>query len=508
VAEPRIGILIVAFNAASTLVKVLDRIPEDFRSRITEVLVSDDASSDDTYLVGVGYQQTRAGLPIKVIRQPRNLGYGGNQKVGYDWAAAEGLDIVVLLHGDGQYAPEALAELVQPLVDDRLDAVLGSRMLVPGAAREGGMPLYKHAGNKILTRIENTVVGTALSEWHSGYRAYRVDALRDIPYRDNDDGFNFDTQVIVQMFEAGKRVGEVPIPTYYGDEVCHVNGLGYARDVVRDVLRYRAHKMGFGTGKTAFASQAYELKASPNTSHARLAAWLSPRPRAHILDLGCADGLLGAQLAAAGHEVTGVDLVAHDGATQRLHAFVAGDLEHGIPDEVGEGFDVVLCADVLEHVSEPARLLADARDRLADGGSVVTSVPNFAHWYPRLRVALGRFDYDRRGILDSTHLRFFTRRSFERMAAEGGLEVTRREVTGLPLEVLDRSASEGAKGAAAGSVAARAAQALDSAALAVRPTLFGYQLLYELTPKAEASLAPALSGEDAGRLTARATQPI
>ena len=102
--EPRIGILIVAYNAASTLVKVLDRIPEDFRERVTEVLVSDDYSSDDTYLIGLGYQQDRTDLPITVIRQPHNLGYGGNQKAGYRWAIEQGLDIVVLLHGDGQYA--------------------------------------------------------------------------------------------------------------------------------------------------------------------------------------------------------------------------------------------------------------------------------------------------------------------------------------------------------------------------------------------------------------------
>ena len=460
--EPKIGILIVAYNAASTLVKVLDRIPEDFRERVTEVLVSDDYSSDDTYLIGLGYQQARKGLPIKVIRQPHNLGYGGNQKAGYRWAVEEGLDIVVLLHGDGQYAPESLPDLVEPLVDGRYDAVMGSRMLVPGAARRGGMPLYKHVGNRILSTIENAVVGTDLSEWHSGYRAYRVDALREIPFERNDDGFNFDTQVIVQMFEAGKRVGEVPIPTYYGDEVCHVNGLGYARDVVRDVLRYRAHKMGFGSGDMAFASQAYEIKEADDSSHARLATWLAARPPARILDLGCSDGALGERLTRAGHEVTGVDVVAHEHTRSRLHAFVPGDLEQGIPDEVGGGYDIVLCADILEHVSAPGRLLAAARDRLAPGGSVVVSVPNFAHWYPRARVALGRFDYDRRGILDSTHLRFFTRRSFERLAGEVGLAVGRREVTGLPLEVLDRSASDGQEGAAAGSALARAVRAVDA----------------------------------------------
>lgn len=506
-AEPRIGILIVAYNAASTLVRVLDRIPEEFRERVTEVLVSDDHSSDDTYLIGLGYQQARARLPIKVIRQPHNLGYGGNQKAGYRWAVEEGLDIVVLLHGDGQYAPESLPALVAPLVSGEFDAVLGSRMLVPGAARRGGMPLYKHLGNRILSRLENAVVGTDLSEWHSGYRAYSVDALRDIPFERNADGFNFDTQVIVQMFEAGKRVGEVPIPTYYGDEVCHVNGVAYARDVMVDVLRYRAHKMGFGSGDTAFASQRYEIKDAEDSSHARIATWLSGRPPARILDLGCSDGVLGARLADAGHEVTGVDVVAHEDVRSRLHAFVAGDLEQGIPDEVGGDYDIALCADVLEHVSAPDRLMADARGRLAPGGTMVASVPNFAHWYPRTRTALGRFDYDRRGILDSTHLRFFTRRSFERIAREAGFAVGRREVTGLPLEVLDRSASEGEHGAAAGSTLARVVQTLDAVGQSLRPTLFGYQLLYELTQAPEGPRAtPGAAVRDGDTTPAAATQ--
>src|SRR5690348_17966227 len=109
----RIGIVVVAYNAVSTLSKVLDRIPADFAPRIAGILVSDDHSQDDTYLVGLGYQQ-QSSLPITVIRTPRNLGYGGNQKVGYRWALDNGIDVVVLLHGDGQYAPECLPEIVAP----------------------------------------------------------------------------------------------------------------------------------------------------------------------------------------------------------------------------------------------------------------------------------------------------------------------------------------------------------------------------------------------------------
>ena len=202
--EMKIGILVVAYNAESTLASVLDRIPVDFRSRSTEVIISDDHSHDSTYLVGVGYKES-SDLPIEVIRQSKNLGYGGNQKAGYRLAIERGLDIVVLLHGDGQYAPECLPEIVAPIEAGQADAVFGSRMMIKGSARKGGMPLYKFVGNRILTTAENAALGTNLSEFHSGYRAYSVRALEKLPFENNADGFNFDTQIIIQLHDSGQR---------------------------------------------------------------------------------------------------------------------------------------------------------------------------------------------------------------------------------------------------------------------------------------------------------------
>ena len=155
----RIGILVVAYNAVSTLAQVLDRIPTDFRPRIVKILVGDDASQDATHLVALGYKQLATDLPIEVIRHPKNLGYGGNQKAGYQWAIDNELDIVVLLHGDGQYAPEEMTRLIQPVLDGEADAVFGSRMMNKRDALRGGMPLYKWLGNQILTRFENAALG-------------------------------------------------------------------------------------------------------------------------------------------------------------------------------------------------------------------------------------------------------------------------------------------------------------------------------------------------------------
>ena len=149
----------------------------------------------------------------------------------------------LLLHGDGQYAPEYLPQILVALADDEVDAVIASRMMNRFDALRGHMPLYKWVGNQILTTIENRMLGSDLSEFHSGYRAYKVDALRAIPFQLNSDDFHFDTEIIVQLVMKNLRICELPIPTYYGDEICHVNGMKYAWDVFRTMLRAKFHEM-------------------------------------------------------------------------------------------------------------------------------------------------------------------------------------------------------------------------------------------------------------------------
>jgi glycosyltransferase involved in cell wall biosynthesis len=235
----KVGILVVAYEASATLESVLNRIPSDFRSTLHTILVCDDASSDDTYQVGMRVKQSRPDLPLEVIRRPVNLGYGGNQKAGYRWMIDHGLDVVVLLHGDGQYAPEFLPRMVAPIVDGRADVVFGSRMLERGAALRGGMPKYKFVGNKILSFLQNRIAGVNLSEWHSGYRAYSVASLARVGFELNADYYDFDTQIILQMIESHQRILEIPIPTFYGDELSRVNGIRYGWRILKHTLRWR-----------------------------------------------------------------------------------------------------------------------------------------------------------------------------------------------------------------------------------------------------------------------------
>jgi glycosyltransferase involved in cell wall biosynthesis len=234
----KIGILVVAYNAQSTLRSVLERITPDVSAKIQEIFVFDDASKDDTHKVGIECQQEMHDGKLSVYRNPVNLMYGGNQRKGYEYAIDKGMDIVVLLHGDGQYAPEVMQELLTPLETGEADMVMGSRMMIKGAALRGNMPVYKYVGNRILTAVENTLIGTRLTEFHSGYRAYSVHALKSIPMETLTTNWHFDTQIILEFLKRGYRIKEVPIPTYYGDEICHVNGVPYALNCMRETLNY------------------------------------------------------------------------------------------------------------------------------------------------------------------------------------------------------------------------------------------------------------------------------
>jgi len=463
---------IVAYNASSTLARVLDRIPKDLRPRLTEICVFDDASTDDTYLVGKGYQQVRDMPQLRVFRNATNRGYGGNQKLGYRYAIENGFDAVVLLHGDGQYAPEAMSNLLDPILSGEAEAVFGSRMLEKGAARRGGMPLYKYIGNQILTKFENTVLGMDLSEFHSGYRVYSVEALKKIPFERNSDDFHFDTQIIVQLNAAGMRIKEVPIPTYYGEEICRVNGMKYAWDVTRSVLEYRLHEAGV-VRRPEYAHvdpPPYTEKMSPFSSHRRIIEAVPAGGK--VLDVGCAGGYLARALAAKGCTVFGVDV--HDDADARgaCARFEVANLDGGDWAPAERNFDCIVFADVLEHMRDTS-ILERARDWLKPGGTIVASTGNIALWYMRLALLTGRFRYSPRGILDETHVHLYTRDSFRELVINAGYRIAKEDWTVIPIEKVATPAL------------AKATALFDSFQYSLarsRPELFAYQFVVQAEP--------------------------
>ncbi|MEQ1852047.1 MAG: glycosyltransferase, partial [Chthoniobacteraceae bacterium] len=307
-AQKRVLIFIVAYNAERTIGSVLNRIPPALRRPGVEVLIIDDSSKDATFAAGLKHEDREGDYRITILRNPENQGYGGNQKLGYHYAIENGFDIVALVHGDGQYAPEKLPELLEPLVKGEADAVFGSRMLRKQDALAGGMPVYKWIGNQVLTTFQNLMLGTQLSEFHSGYRLYSVAALRKIPFERNANDFHFDTDIIIQLHYAGLRIFEIPIPTFYGDEICHVNGLKYAWDIFKTMFRAKLHRKNllydrkFDIGPV---EETYDLKVGFRSSHT--VALGAVKKGGRVLDIGCGRGHVSELMAREAAEVVGLD---------------------------------------------------------------------------------------------------------------------------------------------------------------------------------------------------------
>jgi len=205
-------IVLPAYNAARTLERTISDIP---RGCYDDIILVDDCSRDGTV------EEARR-LGLKVFVHDKNRGYGGNQKTCYKEALAMGADIVVMLHPDYQYDSTLVPELIRPIQEGKADMMLGSRFL-SGGTLAGGMPLYKYISNRILTMIENLVLGQHLSECHTGFRAYSRRFLETIPFLLNSDNFVFDTEVIAQAVAFGFRIGEIAVPTRYFKEASSVN---------------------------------------------------------------------------------------------------------------------------------------------------------------------------------------------------------------------------------------------------------------------------------------------
>jgi glycosyltransferase involved in cell wall biosynthesis len=428
--SPRVLVFVVAYEAESTLRRVLERIPASIWELDTEVLVIDDSSRDRTFEVGL-LSAENVGHPVTILYNARNQGYGGNQKLGYAYALRHRFDFVVLLHGDGQYAPESIPDLLRPLLDGTADAVFGSRMLVAGAARRGGMPLYKYLGNRILTWFQNRMLGVRLSEFHSGFRAYSMSALGALPFERNSNVFHFDTEIIIQFLMGGFRVAEVPIPTYYGDEICRVDGIKYAKDVAFATLGSRLHRLNVLYDRKydvdSTVNRRYSLKLGYASSHTAALAAVPDGSR--VLDIGCGPGDFARELQKKGCRIDGADQVPPVEPSP-FGTFITWKEPEPLAVDLRR-YDVVLLLDIIEHLQEPERFL-DGLRAAAHGGqpAVVVTTGNVTFFVVRFQALLGNFNYGRRGILDLTHTRLYTFKTLRVLFEQCGFKIER--VAGIP----------------------------------------------------------------------------
>jgi glycosyltransferase involved in cell wall biosynthesis len=491
--KPRLLIFVIAYYAEPTLRAVLERInPSIFREYECEVLVVDDASQDRTFEIGHEYKSTHPEIPMTVLRNEFNQGYGGNQKVGYSFAINERFDFVAMVHGDGQYAPEELPRLMAPLRDGTADAVFGSRMMEKFAALRGGMPLYKYVGNKILTAAQNLMLGTQLSEFHSGYRIYAVSTLKRIPFLLNSNDFHFDTEIIIQLFNARARIVELPIPTYYGNEICHVNGMKYAKDVLAATLRNVAHRSGLLYQRKfdphVDQNAHYDLKLGYESSHTY--ALQSVPHGANVIDIGSGPGGMAAELVKKGCEVTVVDQFAPKVQPPPHVHVIQQNLAAPIQFDLDKQ-DYILMLDVIEHLPDPERFIDELRSRFDyKPRTLILTTPNVAFAPQRLMLLFGQFNYGKAGILDRTHSRLFTFRSIRHLLRDAGFKI--KNIKGVPApfpKVLGNG------------IVGRSAIAANMLLIRISKSLFSYQIYVEAErakisrppcPSPAAAVRPAL----------------
>ena len=233
---PKVVVVMPAYNAGRTLRMTYEELPKD---SVNLVILVDDGSTDQTLEVA-------RGLNLEIFVHDRNYGYGANQKTCYAEALKAGADIVVMVHPDYQYDPTLLPQIIEPIVTGEADLVLGSRLMGGSAIRQG-MPWWKYLGNRALSRLENLVFGLSLSEFHTGYRAFRREVLETVNYAMNSDGFVFDQQIIAQVVAARFRIAEIAVPVRYFPEASSagfVDSVGYGLRILLLLARFALYRSG------------------------------------------------------------------------------------------------------------------------------------------------------------------------------------------------------------------------------------------------------------------------
>ena len=239
---PKVIVVMPARQAAMTLQRTFEAIPKD---QVDEVILVDDHSTDET--VNLARE-----LPLELVWHPHQVGYGGNQKTCYLQALQHGADVVVMLHPDGQYEPELIPRMVEPIANGEADMVLGSRLAEPGAALKSGMPRWKYVANKALTGIENRMLGTHFTEAHTGYRAYSRRLLLEVPFLRNSLDFVFDSELLMQAVHFGFRVEEVPARCRYFKDASSVGfktSVIYGTKTLWTGVRLMLHRTGLITSR-------------------------------------------------------------------------------------------------------------------------------------------------------------------------------------------------------------------------------------------------------------------
>ena len=241
VTQKKVLIFIPAYNVEKQILRVLKKIPlEKLNNHFIRILIIEDNSKDKTRQVVEDYlKEVKNNNLIELIKNEDNHGYGGVQKIAFKYALKNNFDYVIMLHGDDQYEPEKIPEFITNLLNSDSDAVFGSRFINPKEPLKNGMPFNRYIGNRAVTFIQNLIVGTKMTEFHSGYRSYKIDVIKKINFEKNSNDFYFDSEIIVQMIKSKFIIKEIPIATRYADEISNLKPISYGINVLISTVKYK-----------------------------------------------------------------------------------------------------------------------------------------------------------------------------------------------------------------------------------------------------------------------------
>lgn len=235
-------IFIPCYNVERKIKKVFNKIPKKIiNNNKIKFLFIDDKSKDNTLKI-IRKIKKNYKNKVFILSNSQNHGYGYVQKIAFKYSIKNNFDYVLMLHGDNQYPANKIPKILNQFKKNNYNAVFGTRMHSIISAYKGGMPIYKIIGNKLLTFFQNFILRSKLSEFHSGFRAYKVDSLKKIKFQNNSNKFHFDTEIIIQFLQKGFQIKEVPMPTYYGDEVSHLKSIPYGLNIIKTTLNYKFRK--------------------------------------------------------------------------------------------------------------------------------------------------------------------------------------------------------------------------------------------------------------------------
>jgi glycosyltransferase involved in cell wall biosynthesis len=425
--------MIPAYNAERHIASTLSRVPAAIWQRIEAAVVIDDCSTDET--VHKALDLANDYPKLRVIRHRTNRRYGGILKHGFQYAIDHGFDALLIVQADGRCSPESLPRLLEALEKGPAHVA----QVVPVTPRP-----YEGPANRFSNRLLRRLSGLRLSDFQSGLRAYRVDFLRSVPFWNNTDDRHFDTEILLQSQILQATVLKVAGQNSARNDLSRGASLLHAIRSVLTTLRYALHRAGL------FYSRNYDLNATgsrygskfadPFSSHSLLYGYLNDLSCSGktVLELGVGDSALTRRLHADGAIVDCVEMDPEAAGTAAPYARHVWNEDLAVTrlKQARDSYDIVIAADILEHLLYPEEILTQLKACVGKGGVLLVSLPNVANLYVRINLLLGRFPYHSKGLLDRTHLHFFTRKSAERLVARAGWDIVGRDYTSIPVAVV------------------------------------------------------------------------